>query len=96
MSHASKADDSSSTSMQFSRDQQVVVTGGVGLLWSFVVEFLRQHISKPNCQPRRSLDTSRGVEAFGFKAYASFDKGLRQTVDGHRGRPAAPAGVTTT
>ncbi len=35
--------------------------------------------SKPDGQPRRSLDVSRALQ-FGFKAKTPFDKGLRQTI----------------
>ena len=37
--------------------------------------------SKPDGQPRRQLDTSRAVEAFGFRAETDFDSGLRATID---------------
>lgn len=37
--------------------------------------------SKPNGQPRRKLDTSRALEAFGFRSHTSFPEGLRRTVD---------------
>jgi GDP-L-fucose synthase len=37
--------------------------------------------SKPNGQPRRSLDVSRAKEAFGFSASTDFLTGLRQTVE---------------
>jgi len=40
--------------------------------------------SKPDGQPRRSLDTSRAAHAFGFRARTSFDDGLRQTIDWYR------------
>ena len=36
--------------------------------------------SKPDGQPRRSLDTSRAREAFGFTATTSFEDGLRETI----------------
>ena len=36
--------------------------------------------SKPNGQPRRSLDTSRAEREFGFRARTSFSDGLRATV----------------
>jgi len=36
--------------------------------------------SKPDGQPRRSLDTSRADKAFGFKAKASFKEGLEKTI----------------
>jgi GDP-L-fucose synthase len=37
--------------------------------------------SKPDGQPRRLLDTSRAVEAFGFTATTPLDEGLAATVD---------------
>jgi GDP-L-fucose synthase len=36
--------------------------------------------SKPNGQPRRSLDTSRAARLFDFRARTSFDEGLRRTI----------------
>lgn len=36
---------------------------------------------KPDGQPRRSLDTSRAKELFGFEAQTGFREGLKQTVD---------------
>jgi len=40
--------------------------------------------TKPNGQPRRSLDTSRAAERFGFRARTPFGDGLRATVDWYR------------
>lgn len=40
--------------------------------------------SKPDGQPRRSLDTSRAQTCFGFKARIGFDEGLRQTIAWYR------------
>ena len=37
--------------------------------------------SKPDGQPRRSLDTTRAREAFGFSARIDFDEGLRETIE---------------
>ncbi len=37
--------------------------------------------SRPDGQPRRSLDTSRAAEEFGFRAATSFDDGLRATIE---------------
>ncbi|MGA1476323.1 MAG: NAD-dependent epimerase/dehydratase family protein, partial [Prochlorothrix sp.] len=39
---------------------------------------------KPNGQPRRCLDTSRALEAFGFKTEVAFRQGLKQTIDWYR------------
>ena len=40
--------------------------------------------TKPNGQPRRSLDTSRAWEAFGFRARTPFREGLERTVAWYR------------
>ncbi len=40
--------------------------------------------SKPDGQPRRSLDTSRGKKAFGFEAKTSFDEGLKKTIEWYK------------
>jgi len=40
--------------------------------------------TKPNGQPRRSLDTSRAFELFGFKAGTGFPEGLARTVEWYR------------
>ncbi len=40
--------------------------------------------SKPNGQPRRSLDTSRAESRFGFRARTAFADGLRETVAWYR------------
>jgi len=37
--------------------------------------------TKPNGQPRRSLDTSRAKREFGFQAHTSFEEGLRRTIE---------------
>jgi len=40
--------------------------------------------SKPDGQPRRSLDTSRAEREFGFRARIPFDEGLRETIEWYR------------
>ena len=40
--------------------------------------------TKPDGQPRRSLDVSRAEREFGFRATTSFVEGLRTTVEWHR------------
>jgi GDP-L-fucose synthase len=40
--------------------------------------------SKPDGQPRRSLDVSRARAAFGFQAVTDFREGLRRTIDWYR------------
>ena len=40
--------------------------------------------SKPDGQPRRMLDTSRAVTAFGFVAKTPFEDGLRETIEWYR------------
>jgi GDP-L-fucose synthase len=48
--------------------------------------------TKPDGQPRRSLDTMRAKEAFGFVAQIPFKDGLRQTIEWYRAnRPASVA-----
>jgi GDP-L-fucose synthase len=42
---------------------------------------IRWDTTQPNGQPRRSLDTSRAREQFGFHAATSFEEGLRRTVE---------------
>lgn len=41
--------------------------------------------SKPDGQPRRSLDTSRAERLFGFRAQTSFEEGLSKTVQWYQG-----------
>ena len=45
--------------------------------------------SKPNGQPRRSLDVSRAEHEFGFKAKTSFEEGLGRTIEWYRTNQAA-------
>jgi len=40
--------------------------------------------TKPDGQPRRSLDTSRARELFGFSATTPLEQGLRRTIDWYR------------
>ena len=40
--------------------------------------------SKPDGQPRRSLDTSRAKKYFGFRARTGFEEGLRETIAWYR------------
>ena len=42
--------------------------------------------TKPNGQPRRSLDTSRAEKHFGFRAKTSFEEGLRRTIEWYKGQ----------
>jgi GDP-L-fucose synthase len=51
---------------------------------------IRWDASKPNGQPRRTLDTSRARERFGFEATTSFDRGLQLTIEWYQsmGRPS--------
>jgi GDP-L-fucose synthase len=45
---------------------------------------VRWDASKPDGQPRRSLDTSRAEESFGFRAKTDFREGLKRTVAWYR------------
>jgi GDP-L-fucose synthase len=40
--------------------------------------------SQPDGQPRRMLDTSRALAAFGFKAQTDFKTGLKETIEWYR------------
>ena len=51
--------------------------------------------SQPDGQPRRKLDTSRALKAFGWHATTSFRDGLRATVEWYRG-VRTPAGSVYT
>lgn len=52
------------------------LTGSTGdLVWD---------TTKPNGQPRRSLDTTRAERLFGFRATTLFEEGLRRTIDWYR------------
>jgi GDP-L-fucose synthase len=39
------------------------------------------NVDKPDGQPRRSLDTTKATEKFGFKARTNFSEGLKNTID---------------
>jgi GDP-L-fucose synthase len=45
---------------------------------------LRWDLTKPDGQPRRSLDTTKALKEFGFKAETGFDKGLDNTIEWYR------------
>ncbi len=48
--------------------------------------------TKPNGQPKRSLNTSRAWEAFGFRARTPFRQGLERTVAWYRSQVGADVG----
>ena len=58
------------------KDLVGVLTGLIGYQGA-----IRWDTSKPNGQPRRSLDVSRAERLFGFKASTDFLTGLRHTVE---------------
>jgi GDP-L-fucose synthase len=45
--------------------------------------------TKPDGQPRRSLDTSKAQRLIGFKAGVGFEEGLKRTIDWYRANPGA-------
>ncbi len=51
--------------------------------------------TKPNGQPRRKLDVSRALRAFGFRSSTSFEEGLQKTIGWYRSTlelsPGSPA-----
>ena len=52
---------------------------------------LKFDASRPDGQPRRSLDVSRADQAFGFRATTSLRDGLRRTIDWYEQELAQPA-----
>ena len=52
---------------------------------------LRFDASRPDGQPRRSLDVSRAEQAFGFRATTSLQEGLRRTIEWYEQELAQPA-----
>jgi GDP-L-fucose synthase len=50
---------------------------------------LRWDTTRPNGQPRRSLDTSRARERFGFTAEVRFEEGLARTIAWYRAQSEA-------
>jgi GDP-L-fucose synthase len=48
---------------------------------------IRWDTTKPNGQPRRSLNTQRAEDQFGFRATTPFEEGLRRTIDWYRAQP---------
>jgi GDP-L-fucose synthase len=55
----------------------------IGALMGFTGQ-IAWDVSKPDGQPRRCLDVERAQRAFGFKARANFDDGLRATIEWFR------------
>ena len=55
---------------------------------------IRWDTTKPNGQPRRSLDVSRAEAAFGFRARTEFEPGLRRTIEWWTAQ-VAPAAAST-
>jgi GDP-L-fucose synthase len=57
---------------------------------------IRWDSTKPDGQPRRALDTSRGRDLFGFSAKGPFDTGLARMIqwyEDHRRSPAAATAI---
>jgi GDP-L-fucose synthase len=73
---------------------EITIKDLVGLL-SRIIGYkgkIRWDTTKPNGQPRRSLDVSRAEKAFGFKAKTDFETGLTRTVEWWAAQPeAAPS-----
>jgi GDP-L-fucose synthase len=47
---------------------------------------IKWETSQPNGQPRRSLDTTRAADLFGFRSKTDFREGLRRTIEWYRSR----------
>ncbi len=66
------------------------LAGMIARLAGFDGEFVWD-TSKPNGQPRRSLDTSKAEARFGFKAHTRLEEGLRQTIDWYQAEVSSAA-----
>jgi GDP-L-fucose synthase len=65
------------SSMEISiRDLVIIIKKTVGFEGEIIWDS-----SKPDGQPRRSLDTSRAERSFGFHAKTSFEEGMRKTIE---------------
>ena len=65
---------------------EITIADLVGLI-ARLMDFrgeIRWDATKPDGQPRRSLDTSRAQALFGFRAATSFEDGLKRTIDWYR------------
>jgi GDP-L-fucose synthase len=51
---------------------------------------IRWDPNQPDGQPRRSLDTERAEQLFGFRATTSFEDGLKRTIDWYRRERSSP------
>jgi GDP-L-fucose synthase len=56
---------------------------------------IRWDESRPDGQPRRSLDTSAAEKGFGFRASTELEDGLRATLEWFRRRELLPSGFST-
>jgi GDP-L-fucose synthase len=85
--------------LSFSGPEPVNIGAGFEILIRDLVELIARLMgftgqiiwdtSKPDGQPRRSLDTARAERLFGFRATTSFEDGLRRTIEWYRQqRPA--------
>ncbi|HEY2883269.1 MAG TPA: GDP-L-fucose synthase [Pirellulales bacterium] len=54
---------------------------------------IRWNASQPDGQPRRSLDTSRAWQEFGFRAEIKLEAGLRETIEWYQTQIAASAAL---
>lgn len=55
---------------------------------------LRWDTSRPDGQPRRSVDATRAREAFGFEARMPLEEGLRRTIEWYRANRVAAEAAT--
>ena len=61
------------------RDLALLIANLTGFRGSIVWD-----TTKPDGQPRRSLDVTRAERLFGFRAQVSFQDGLRRTIDWYK------------
>jgi len=75
----------------FNKSKPVNLGAGMGSTFHDLVDLIREltkysiliggDTTKPDGQPKRSLDVSRAEKGFGFKAKMPFRKGLKRTID---------------
>jgi GDP-L-fucose synthase len=86
------------SALQFSGPEPVNIGAGFEILIRDLVQLIARLMdfkgailwdtSKPDGQPRRSLDTARAERLFGFRAATSFEDGLRRTIEWYRANRA--------
>jgi nucleoside-diphosphate-sugar epimerase len=85
----------------FNKSKPVNLGAGMGSTFRDLVDLIREltkysrliggDTSKPDGQPKRSLDVSRAQKEFGFMAKMPFREGLKRTIEWYREHSLKPA-----